>query len=53
MKIKESKCVTLKRMGSDYVLKLLSGKSEEEELEFWATRTKRLCLVKNQKVKIN
>ena len=42
MKTKESECVSLKRKGSDYVSKLLSGKSKHEELEFWAVRTERL-----------
>ncbi len=49
MKTKESQCVTLKRSGSDYVLKLLSGKSEQEELEFWTVRTKRLRALKTSR----
>lgn len=38
----ESECVALKRKGAKYVEQLLSGKSREEELEFWSKRTKRL-----------
>ncbi len=42
MKSKEKKCIALKRNGAAHVLKLLSGKSEQDELEFWAARTRRL-----------
>ena len=42
MKINEPECVTLKRCGAEYVAQLLSGKSRQEELEFWSKRTERL-----------
>ena len=49
MKTKEKECIALKRNGAAYVLKLLSGKSEQDELEFWATRTKRLRMLNSGK----
>ena len=42
MKIRESDCVAMKRSGAEYVAQLLSGKSKQEELEFWSKRTERL-----------
>lgn len=30
----EPQCVSLKRLGAEYVARLLSGKSKQEELEF-------------------
>ena len=38
----EPECVALKRRGAEYVTQLLSGKSLQEELEFWSKRTERL-----------
>jgi len=38
----EPQCVVLKRLGAEYVARLLSGKSKQEELEFWGKRTERL-----------
>ena len=38
----EPECVALKRRGAEYVGQLLSGKSKQEELEFWSKRTKSL-----------
>lgn len=38
----EPECVALKRRGAEYVAQLLSGKSIQEELEFWSKRTERL-----------
>ena len=38
----EPECVTLKRKGAEHVARLLSGKSRQEELEFWRARTERL-----------
>lgn len=42
MTTREPECVALKRRGAEYVAQLLSGKSKQEELEFWAERTERL-----------
>ena len=42
MTIREPECVALKRRGAEYVGQLLSGKSKQEELEFWRKRTERL-----------
>lgn len=42
MAIHESECVALKRRGSTHVTKLLSGKSQQEQLDFWHERTQRL-----------
>ncbi|MCK5540833.1 MAG: hypothetical protein KAI69_07865 [Deltaproteobacteria bacterium] len=53
MKINEPECVTLKRRGAEYVAQLLSGKSRQEELEFWSKRTERLRsqqILKNSKL---
>ena len=38
----EPQCVALKRLGAEYVARLLSGKSKQEELEFWHKRTESL-----------
>jgi len=42
MATRELECVALKRRGAEYVGQLLSGKSKQEELEFWSKRTERL-----------
>ena len=42
MTIREPECVALKRRGAKYVAQLLSGKTEQEQLEFWRERTERL-----------
>lgn len=42
MTTREPECVALKRRGAEYVGQLLSGKSKQEELEFWSKRTERL-----------
>ena len=42
MTIRESECVALKRRGAEYVAQLLSGKTQQEQLEFWRERTERL-----------
>jgi len=42
MATREPECVTLKRRGAEYVAQLLSGKSKQEELEFWHKRTEGL-----------
>ena len=38
----EPECVELKRRGAEYVAQMLSGKSRQEEMEFWRKRTERL-----------
>ena len=38
----EPECVALKRRGAEHVAQLLSGKSRQEELEFWSKRTELL-----------
>ncbi len=50
MTIHESECVALKRRGAKYVAQLLSGKTQQEQLEFWRERTERL--VSKQKAKL-
>lgn len=42
MTTREPECVALKRRGAEYVGQLLSGKSKQEELEFWGKRTESL-----------
>lgn len=42
MTTREPECVTLKRRGAEHVAQLLSGKSRQEELEFWDKRTESL-----------
>lgn len=42
MTTREPECVTLKRRGAEHVAQLLSGKSKQEELEFWNKRTESL-----------
>ncbi len=42
MAIREPECVALKRRGAKYVTQLLSGKTQQEQLEFWQERTERL-----------
>lgn len=42
MKANESQCVELKQRGAEHVRKLLSGKTQEEELAFWKKRTDKL-----------
>ncbi len=44
----DPECVELKRRGSEHVAELLSGKSREEEIEFWRVRTERLRLSHNK-----
>jgi len=48
MTTREPECVALKRRGAEYVVQLLSGKSRQEELEFWSKRTERLRLLQKQ-----
>ncbi len=42
MTINESESVAIKRRGAKYVAKLIKGKTEKEQLEFWEKRTKSL-----------
>ena len=42
MTVHEPECVALKRRGAIHVAKLLSGKSQHEQLEYWRERTRRL-----------
>ena len=42
MKIREPECVALKRRGAEYVAKLLAGKTQRQQLEFWQQRTQAL-----------
>ena len=42
MKNNTDGCVALKRKGAEYVAKLLSGKTKQEELNFWSIRSERL-----------
>jgi hypothetical protein len=49
MKIYEPECVALKRSGAEYVARLLSGKSRQEQLEFWIRRTERLLAGQKQR----
>ncbi len=49
MKVHESECVAMKRRGSEYVARLLSGKSKAEQLEFWIKRTERLLSKQKRK----
>ena len=42
MTIREPECVSMKRRGATHVAKLLSGKSQQEQLEFWRKRTEHL-----------
>ncbi len=44
----EPECVALKRRGAEYVAQLLSGKSGQEQLEFWTRRTERLLSKQKQ-----
>lgn len=37
--IREAKCVELKRHGADYVKKLVSNLTPQQQLEFWQMRT--------------
>jgi len=37
--IHEPECVVLKRHGAEYVAKLITGMSQQEQLEFWRKRT--------------
>ena len=45
----EPECVALKRRGAEHVAQLLSGKSKQEQLEFWMKRTNQLLSNRNQK----
>jgi hypothetical protein len=38
----EPECVALKRRGAEYVAKLLAGKTQHQQLEFWQQRTQAL-----------
>ena len=49
MTTREPECVALKRRGAEYVGQLLSGKSKQEELEFWGKRLKVYVLGKSRK----
>ncbi|MCF6268501.1 MAG: hypothetical protein L3J41_02190 [Melioribacteraceae bacterium] len=51
MTIRESECIAIKRRGAIYVAKLIEGKTEQEQLEFWKKRTEKL-LKKSKKRKI-
>ena len=42
MTIREPECVALKRRGAEYVAKLLAGKTQRQQLEFWQQRTQAL-----------
>jgi len=48
MMIHEPECVALKRRGAEHVARLLSGKSRQEQLEFWIRRTERLLAGQKQ-----
>ncbi|MEE8059455.1 MAG: hypothetical protein V3T17_16710 [Pseudomonadales bacterium] len=50
MTTREPECVTLKRKGAEYVEKLLTGKSRQEELEFWSKRTELLLSKQKQEM---
>jgi len=49
MAIREPECVALKRRGAEYVAQFLSGKTQQEQLEFWCRRMERL--VSQQRVR--
>jgi hypothetical protein len=38
--IREPQCVLLKRHGAEHVAKLITGMSQQEQLDFWQKRTK-------------
>lgn len=42
MTIREPDCVALKRRGAEHVAKLLAGKTQHQQLEFWHQRTQAL-----------
>lgn len=42
MTIHEPECIALKRRGAEYVAKLLAGKTQRQQLEFWQQRTQAL-----------
>ena len=42
MTTREPECVALKRRGAEYVAKLLAGKTQRQQLEFWQQRTQAL-----------
>jgi hypothetical protein len=42
--IREPECVLLKRRGAEYVAKLITGMSQQEQLEFWRKRTKAMLV---------
>ena len=50
MRIHEPECVALKRRGAKYVSQMLSGKTQQEQLEFWKERTNRL-ISHNKRIK--
>ncbi len=43
----ESKCVTLKRRGSEHVANLIEGMSLQEQVDFWKKRTR--LMIERQK----
>lgn len=42
--IHEPQCVLLKRRGAEHVAKLITGMSQQEQLEFWRKRTKAMLV---------
>ncbi len=50
MTFREPECVVLKRRGAEYVEKLLAGKTQQQQLEFWKKRTEEL-IVKQKTIK--
>ena len=44
MIIREPQCVLLKRHGAEHVAKLITGMSQQEQLDFWRKRTKAMLL---------
>jgi hypothetical protein len=42
--IREPQCVLLKQRGAEHVAKLITGMSEQQQLEFWQKRTKAMLV---------
>lgn len=42
MTIREPECMALKRRAAKHVAKLLAGKTQRQQLEFWQQRTQAL-----------
>jgi hypothetical protein len=42
--IREPQCILLKRHGAEHVAKLITGMSQQEQLDFWLKRTKEMVL---------